>query len=477
MTKNLFYTGAICALISLNSARADTKIVTRYSTGGRSSDSTIYTHEGRERIETSQSAVIRQGDQKRVIQINSQTKTYLIFPLASGGDQTTAVTSVSFGKTGGTVDVKTTITDTGERKEMLGYPAWHLRVVVERHAGANACEPGDDHTEMDGWYIDFQMPTPKSQTEPTLPFPAATACNDEIHAQSSGEAKTGFPVDYTLTRRDKNGNDLVVSSGKVLELSLADQDPALFEIPAGYKEVSSPAAILRAAGARAALAPKREGVVRVAVTEPTDKTGAKTDLKPTANVRIAELLSRSGVEAVPVQSDQEARDFRADYILKTDVAELKVAGGAAMQTVAKAGRFGGLVKNMAKMAPVGALATGAISMLAGSSEARLDFLLLPLSGGQPVSGSVNGSDGKGPGLQSALSLIPSGLNMSLMAKATGGGGAMAALTNPAFAGMMNGGTQSMFSAFSIASYSNSESPAVASAISNEVKAVIEALKK
>src|SRR5581483_7982360 len=104
-------------------------------------------------------------------------------------------------KTGGTVDVVTDVTDTHERKEILGYRARHLQVEITRHSSPNACNPVDDKIQIDGWYIDdFEMPsTPPSPQEAAALAASEPACRDEVRNQAAG-TKPGFPVDYTVKR-------------------------------------------------------------------------------------------------------------------------------------------------------------------------------------------------------------------------------------------------------------------------------------
>jgi len=55
---------------------------------------------------------------------------------------------------GGKIDVTTTITDTGERKQMFGYPARHLKIKVTQESSQNACSPVHQNFDIDGWYAD-----------------------------------------------------------------------------------------------------------------------------------------------------------------------------------------------------------------------------------------------------------------------------------------------------------------------------------
>src|SRR3954452_19117948 len=97
--------GAVAAFFSsacVQSAFADTKIRTRYSQLGQITESTIYTHDDRQRIESVPGMiVIRQGDQKRMIQLDSQTNTYTAFSL-SGPPTANETSGAAPAKKGGT---------------------------------------------------------------------------------------------------------------------------------------------------------------------------------------------------------------------------------------------------------------------------------------------------------------------------------------------------------------------------------------
>ena len=46
------------------------------------------------------------------------------------------------------------VTDTGERKTLYGYPARHLKAKVEVKSSDNACTQVNQQYELDGWYAD-----------------------------------------------------------------------------------------------------------------------------------------------------------------------------------------------------------------------------------------------------------------------------------------------------------------------------------
>ena len=90
---------------------------------------------------------LRQCDLKRTVTLNEQAQTYVAKdPQDAGAARAAALaTGAPVPETttgGGKIDVTTTITDTGERKQMFGYPARHLKIKVTQESSQNACSPG-----------------------------------------------------------------------------------------------------------------------------------------------------------------------------------------------------------------------------------------------------------------------------------------------------------------------------------------------
>ena len=164
MSKNcLKITGlSLLALCMATTAFADSKVRARYSSGSQTNETTILTKGTRQRLEygTGMSAVT-QCDLKRMVQIMDKTKSYLVMPLDGnpGGPpsvapaQTAAVTPAKHG----VVTYTTTVTDTGERQQLFGYTARHLKIIVAKEVSPEACDQKKERIETDGWYIDFDQ--------------------------------------------------------------------------------------------------------------------------------------------------------------------------------------------------------------------------------------------------------------------------------------------------------------------------------
>ena len=98
--------------------------------------------------------------------------------------------------------------------------------------------------ETDGWYADL----PGGQnclTEAATSIPSGQSdCVDEVRYKTEGVANTGYPLTTTTTIKFNMGGDGPAippssSTQEVTDISNATLDRALFEIPAGYKEVKT----------------------------------------------------------------------------------------------------------------------------------------------------------------------------------------------------------------------------------------------
>ena len=137
---------------------------------GLNMDSTVYIKGERERTEQTlpgmnlQMVTIKECDLRRDIQINDNAKVYKIDPFgdntptAPAPKTTTAPPPPSNKPTrkGGVVTINVTMTDTGERKEMFGYQARHLKMAMSFTSSPDACSKANMRMETDGWYINFR---------------------------------------------------------------------------------------------------------------------------------------------------------------------------------------------------------------------------------------------------------------------------------------------------------------------------------
>ena len=394
---NLF--ALIVLLTAGMTASADIKMKTRNTLAGTSTEGSIYIKGKRQRSTQNfggiEMATITQCDLNRTVQINDRARTYMVTPMnnsdsaapARGDRQPAARTQPTTTRRGGVLTYTTTITDTGERKKMFGFVARHIKTSMTVESSPDACNPSRLRTESDGWYIDlefnFNCDSDKPHM-PSMPQRSKPECQDEIRFKTSGSAKLGYPVMVTTIIYLENGQTSTTTT-EVVELTTTPLDEALFEIPTGYTEAKtyqelmgmpSIDAMIKNAGrgvqpsmeaaAHVAAGAKQPGTIRVGVVAVTNKTDRAPSLSQ-LRARLIGGISESDVDAVPLDStspsdiEAEAKQKDCDYILYTDIAQLKTSG-----------KVGGLLGR----------ATG-VGSLKEKVESRLDFKLYPVGSSAP----------------------------------------------------------------------------------------------
>ena len=370
MRNRQFLAFAVLILFSL-SAAADTKIKTRNSVMGHSTESTVYIKGARERTEAASMGMapglvtLTQCDQKRIITINPQANTCMVMPLGgeAGAGATAAPAAAGSSRKGGTITFNINTVDTGERQKMLGLNARHFKSTMNAESSADACSKTSLHTETDGWYADLAPALSCSMGMMPPPSGAGgrSACQDTVRFKHTGGGFPGYPLKQTTTMQAEGHSFTTVS--EVVELTNAPLDASLFEMPAGCKVVSNYQELLNIGGMAAGMmggrpmppaaaaapeppskpepppppapsapaptaAPKSSGVVRVGVVKINDKSEQSL---PIENLRInlmSEVALRQ-MEAVPLDADgdpsiaAEAASKNCDYILYTDASQVK----------------------------------------------------------------------------------------------------------------------------------------------------------
>ncbi len=238
-----FFLLAALLVLSL-CASADSKITTRNTVMGYSTEGTAYVKGARERNEMQlpggmgKNVTILQCDQKRIINYNPQANTCMVTPL--GQENAKSEAAAPEGK-GGTVTFTTSTTDTGDTQKMFGYTAHRLKTTISAQASPDACAPGNVNMEVDGWYADVS-PQLSCRTGALAATASARhgerrGCHDKIEMKHTGAALKGFPLKQT-TAIDMGGHSMQ-SSSEVVDISTATLDPSLFDMPAGCKVVNS----------------------------------------------------------------------------------------------------------------------------------------------------------------------------------------------------------------------------------------------
>jgi hypothetical protein len=363
--------------------------------GGNRMETVLYIKGQRMRSESAGSmgfTTILQCDLKRTVTINEKTKTYLITPtdgmspttgVADGGGSS-APAPQNQPQRGGVVNVTNTITDTGERREMFGFTARHIKTSLEKKASPDACDK-DQKVETDGWYIDFQYsfdcPGQQQKYQPT-PVRPQPGCKDEIRTKTIGSAKLGFPLIVTTTVYQPDGRTNSMTQ-EVLELSREPLSAALFDIPEGYTlakdmqqlygmdtaSMSMPTASSTntAAATTPASTAKKPGVIRIGLLRPNVQMSAGDAAQAAEALRntFASYLKGPNIEVVTLSATGDARQSQCDYILSASM-NVKKGGGS---------MFGRAIGNIASATAGRIPGSGSVNSIKARDEVTLEYKL------------------------------------------------------------------------------------------------------
>lgn len=367
-------------------ARNDLKITYRTTTSGQAMENTTMLKGARERTEMKMGygrdiISVTQCDLKRTIQISDSAKKYVITPMdapdapASSGPAERPVVEPS--RKGGVITYTTNAVDTGERKEMFGFQARHVKTSMTIESSPDACTPIKQRVETDGWYIDFSygLNCDLGGRAPMGVPSARGGCRDVVRFNRQGAARTGYALQETTTSYGPDGRVAFTSTKEVIELSREPLDAALFDIPAGYVEAAS-AQELYAMPSMADMMQmsknqqqaeddrpnqsrmnnsKAPGTIRVGVVQINNKTDRGVS-QESLRQRLIRELHGDGVEAVPLnaisprEADVEAKAKQCDFILYTDLTGLKASAAKKLGGfLGRAAGVGGVDKTEAKV--------------------------------------------------------------------------------------------------------------------------------
>jgi len=370
----------------------DLKIKYRMTNAGQSMETTTMLKGARERTEMKMGqgmeiVNVTQCDLKRTVQISDTARKYVITPMetvdATPNAGTSARVATEPSRRGGIITYSTTAVDTGERKEMFGFTARHVKSTMSIESSPDACNPTKQRMEIDGWYIDFAFglncETGDGQTM-TSSSPAG-GCRDRVRFSRQGAARTGYPLTETTKMYGPNGEVVFTSTKEVVELSREPLEAALFEVPAGYVETANAQDLYAMpsmdsmmsqaneaneanearqprpnAQSSSSVAPsKPAGVIRIGVVPVNNRTDRGISAASLRASLISDLEG-SGVEAValnaiaPAEIEIEAKAKQCDFILYTHVAALKTsAAGKIGGMFGRAAGVGGTAKTEAKI--------------------------------------------------------------------------------------------------------------------------------
>jgi len=357
-------------------ASADLKIKTRTTVMGHTTESTVYIKGGRERREMSfggrgGAVTITQCDQKRMITISGDR----CMAMAMGGGETSCPQTPAFGamgrnreepempaRKGGVVTITRTSNDTGERQDMFGYKARHIKTSMTMESSPDACNQSHMKMETDGWYADLSAGfSCGDESYRSLACGGGKrGCSDRIVMKGGGGGALGYPLKQTMTMVSDQGT--FTTTTEVVEITTATLDAPLFDMPPGCKVMDTPAmmggapatthseaapepaaAPTKAAATPAAppapvVAAKTAGVVRIGVVKIKDMSGQSL---PTDSLRLNLMseIARHQLEAVPLDADSphtdvesEASSKQCDYILYTVSTQVKEPGSGGLPT-------------------------------------------------------------------------------------------------------------------------------------------------
>ena len=390
--------------------RGDFKITIKTNVAGQDMQSTDMIKGLRERSENSMGGMnmgmvsVTQCDLKRTIQINDRARKYIITPMesddsASGPSSGGGMNAPSSGgpaRRGGVVTMTVNTTDTGERKQMFGFTARHLKRTMISESSPDACQPQQMKMETDGWYINLEYGLSCGSARPPQMGgrPAPQGCRDRYQIKRTGPVNLGYPLIETMTMYGPDGSVQFTMTKEVIELSRQTLDAALFDVPAGYTEAKSQQemnsqpsmAEMMAMGreqegqssssgesamSRTPSTAKAAGRVKIGVVEFNNKAKA-TVSTDSLREQLIGMLNGDGLDAIalnassPSEAAIEAKAKGCGYILYTDISTLKSASAGK--------KFGGMLGR----------ATGVGSSDTGKSEAKLDFRLVPAGSSSPA---------------------------------------------------------------------------------------------
>lgn len=372
-------------LCSAPFAFADLKITTRTTMQGHTTESTVYIKGARERREMSfggrqSSTTITQCDQKRIVTVMGDQ----CMVMSMGGGETSCPTTPSMRdiargmagaetappRKGGVITISRTSTDTGERQDMFGYKARHIKSSMTMESSPDACNQSHMKMEVDGWYAnlsaDFSCHMDDYRSMACGGPGAKPGCQDRVVMKGGvgTGAELGYPLKQTTTMTSEQGT--FTMSMEVVAISNTSLEPPLFEMPPGCRVMNlsamsggaapavhespapaaAPAPTPTAAPASptpAPVAPKAAGAVRVGVVKIKDATGQGL---PIDNLRLNLIseLERNKLEVVPLDAEAphhdveaEARSKQCDYIVYTVPTAVKDAntGGLPPSSIPK----------------------------------------------------------------------------------------------------------------------------------------------
>ncbi len=361
-------------------AFADVTVRQRVTVSGQGTEQTRMIKGARERRETKITmageaaqmadmmpnvATITQCDARRTLQVNDKRKLYTAEPF--GDDTTTAATPAKATavttRKGGTVTITYSLIDTGERKQMFGLTARHLKVSQSMASSADSCSGAQtSKMEIDGWYADFSADFSCPIDLPDAPVsPSRPDCRDRIIMKRSGTARLGFLLDGMMTMFDAKGNAASSIRTETLEISRSPISAGLFDVGSDYRlaanssdlyAMPSMSEMMSMAGQQGQPRPSPPSSIPAPVgrksvgLSPIIGGGAGKVDQDSLLRNAAGLLNNRGFAASPI-SLSEVASGRFDYVIGVEIVSAK------QSKAAKIGGFFGKVTGNTDAAKAG----------------------------------------------------------------------------------------------------------------------------
>jgi len=405
--------------------RGDFKITFKQSFGGQGMQSTTMIKGQRERSETSMNVPgmpagmnmaqinITQCDMRRTIQINDRARKYLITPMdvddSSPADRGSMGTPTNSGanRRGGVVTVTVNTVDTGERREMFGFTARHLKQSMMTESSPDSCYQQHMKIDRDGWYINLEYGLNcGSDRPPQVGRMAAPpqGCRDRYQTRRTGPANLGYPLIETTTIYGPDGSVQNTMTKEVVELSRQPLDAALFDVPAGYAQAQTQQEMYAAPSMADIMAMQRQqegqnnssgqstsgmpsntaspmARPKIGVVEFNNKAKASVSTDSLRQQMIS-TLNGDGIDAIALNASSaseaamEAKAKGCTYILYTDISTLKAPSTGK--------KIGGMLGRATGMGGGGET---------GKAEAKFDFRLVPVGSSSPkLQSSASGKE-------------------------------------------------------------------------------------
>ena len=263
----------LSVLATQTAENAGTKVVIRNTFGGQSSDNTTYWTADRRRTEF-RHAVQRTKEDGSVEWVDEVASVFIVrcdlgqsFTLKMKAEEYSVaeyppkrLTPEEMTARGTPVAPQPTLrieiatVDTGEREKMFGHVARHV-ITTTKQIPLEGSHTQAQETVRDGWYIDVDRriscdpKPPAGSGSGFIAISAAAVGGKEMMMERPefvdiGARETGFPVKEVRTTTGetvpatgvRRGSDSINES-EVTQFGAMPLDPALFEVPPGFKHV------------------------------------------------------------------------------------------------------------------------------------------------------------------------------------------------------------------------------------------------